>query len=138
MSNGGNTQENDMTRKTVAIVGASADRGKYSNKSVRAHLNQGWEVYPVNPKGGEIEGLTVYRTLTDIPTSLDRVSLYLPPAVGLKALPEIAAVKPGEFFVNPGAESDELVDAARELGLDPILACSIVDVGESPSNLPSE
>jgi predicted CoA-binding protein len=122
-----------MSKKTVAIIGASADRSKYSNKSIRAHLKQGWDVYPVNPKGGQIEGLTVYASVKDIPVTLDRVSLYLPPAVGLKALPDIAAVKPGELFVNPGAESDELVEAARELGLDPILACSIVDVGESPS-----
>jgi predicted CoA-binding protein len=122
-----------MEKRTVAIVGASADRGKFSNKSVRAHLKQGWDVYPVNPKAGEIEGLTVYAALGDIPVKLNRVSLYLPPAVGLKILPEVAAVGPDEFFVNPGAESDELVDSARQLGLDPIVACSIVDIGESPS-----
>lgn len=123
-----------MEKRTVAIVGASADRGKYSNKSVRAHLKQGWEVYPVNPQATAIEGLTVYATLRDIPVKLNRVSLYLPPAVGLKVLPEIAAARPDEFFVNPGAESDELVDSARQLGLDPILACSIVDLGELPSH----
>ncbi len=125
-----------MAKRTVAIVGASADRSKYSNKSVRAHLKRGWEVYPVNPKGGEIEGLKTYAAVQDIPVSLDRVSLYLPPAVGVKALPSIAAVEPSEFFVNPGAESDELVEEAKKLGLDPILACSIVDVGLSPAEFP--
>ena len=71
-----------MPQKTVAVVGASADRSKYSNKSVRAHLAQGWTVYPVNPKGGEIEGLQAYPSITDVPQPLDRVTLYLPPAVG--------------------------------------------------------
>jgi predicted CoA-binding protein len=123
-----------MPRKTVAIIGASADRSKFGNKSVRAHLKQGWEVYPVNPKGGEVEGLKVYTSVRDIPVKLDRVSLYLPSAVGLKLLPDIAAVQPGEFFVNPGAESEELIDQARNLGLDPILACSIVDLGETPAD----
>ena len=42
---------------TVAVVGASADRSKFSNKSVRAHAQQGWTVYPVNPKGGEMRRL---------------------------------------------------------------------------------
>jgi predicted CoA-binding protein len=121
-----------MSQKTVAVVGASADRSKYSNKSVRAHAAQGWEVYPVNPKGGEIEGRKVYPSVADIPVKLDRVTMYLPPAVGVQALPDIAAAKPGEFFVNPGAESDELVTVARKLGLDPILACSIVDLGVTP------
>ena len=120
-------------KKTVAIVGASADRGKYSNKSVRAHLAQGWEVYPVNPKGGEIEGLEVCKSLADVPVPLDRVSLYLPPRVGVKVLAEVAAAKPAEFFVNPGAESDELVAEARKLGLEPLLACSIVDLGVTPA-----
>lgn len=125
-----------MAKKTVAIIGASADRGKFSNKSIRAHRKQGWEVFPVNPRGGEIEDLKVFKTLREIPVKLDRVSLYLPPSIGITILPEIAATHPKEFFVNPGAESDELVEAAQKMGLDPILACSIVDVGESPANFP--
>jgi len=122
-----------VEKKTVAIVGASADRSKYGNKSVRAHLKQGWEVYPVNPKGGEIEGLKVYTSLAEIPVKLDRVTLYLPPAIGLKTLPAIVAANPGELFVNPGAESDELVAEAQRLDLDPILACSIMDLGTMPA-----
>ena len=124
--------------KTVAVVGASADRSKFSNKSVRAHAQQGWTVYPVNPKGGEIEGLTCYPSLRDVPRPLDRISLYLPAAVGIKILPDVADAAPQEFFVNPGAESDELVTRAKSLGLDPILACSIVDVGMSPAEFPEQ
>ncbi|MBU0717265.1 MAG: CoA-binding protein [Planctomycetes bacterium] len=124
-------------QKTVAVVGASSDRGKYSNKSVRTHVEKGWDVYPVNPKGGEIEGLKVYASIADIPVPLDRVTLYLPPALGVRMVPAIAAAKPAEFFVNPGAESPELVDQAKALGLDPILACSIVDLGVTPTQYPA-
>lgn len=123
-------------RKTVAVLGASADRSKFGNKSVRAHLAAGWEVYPVNPRGGLIEGLTVYPSLRAVPVRLDRVTVYLPPAVGLKVLPEIAAANPGEVFFNPGAESDEIMAEAGRLGLDPILACSIVDLGVTPGQFP--
>ena len=125
-----------MGRRTVAVVGASADRAKYSNKAVRAYLKQGWEVYPVNPKGGTIDGLPVYASAREIPVKIDRVTLYLPPNAGLKSLPDIAALDPAEFFVNPGAESDELIELARSLGLDPVLACSIVDIGLSPAEFP--
>ncbi|HNQ23430.1 MAG TPA: CoA-binding protein [Phycisphaerae bacterium] len=125
---------NATTRKTVAVVGASADRAKYSNKSVRAHLLQGWEVYPVNPRGGRIEGLKVYRSLDEIAVRLDRVTLYLPPAVGITVLPAIAAAQPAEFFVNPGAESAGLVAEAKKLGLEPLLACSIVALGVHPGD----
>lgn len=122
-----------MDTKTVAVLGASADRGKYSNKAVRAYLRQGWRVYPVNPKGGQIEGLEVYAALDDIPEKIDRVTQYLPPAVGIGVLDAVARVKPAEYFINPGAESDELIAQAQAIGLEPILACSIVEIGASPS-----
>ena len=125
-----------MPKPTVAIIGATADRSKYGNKSVRAHAAQGYEVFPVNPKGGEIEGLRVYPSVTDVPVErLDRVSLYVPSAIGLTLLDEIAAKGCDELWLNPGSESDELLEKARELGFDPILACSIVDVGLSPGQM---
>jgi predicted CoA-binding protein len=121
---------------TVAIVGASADRNKFGNKSVRAHLSQGYDVFPVNPKGGEIEGLKAYERLADVPVArLDRISMYVPPAVGMTLLDEIAAKGCDELWLNPGSDSDELADAARARGLNPIIACSIVDVGVSPHTL---
>lgn len=121
---------------TVAIVGASADRTKYGNKSVRAHLAQGYTVFPVNPKESEIEGLPAYAQLADVPVErLDRVSMYVPPAVGQALLPQIVAKGCDELWLNPGSESDALIEQARAAGLNPIVACSIVDVGLSPYEL---
>lgn len=125
------------TRKpTVAIIGASSDRSKFGNKAVRAHLAQGYEVYPVNPKGGTIEGLSAYRSIAEVPAEhLDRVSVYLPPAIGLAMLEEIAAKGCDELWLNPGSDSPEVVEKARALSLEPIVACSIVGVGMNPGEL---
>lgn len=125
-----------QAHRSVAILGASADRSKFSNKAVRAYLAQAWTVYPVNPRGGQIEGLRVFSSLMDIPEHVNRVTIYLPPEVGITTLRDIAAKKPDEFYVNPGAESDALVEEARKQGLDPILACSIVEIGRSPREFP--
>ncbi|HEV8071090.1 MAG TPA: CoA-binding protein [Planctomycetaceae bacterium] len=130
-----------MSKPTVAILGASTDRAKFGNKSVRAHMKAGYEVYPVNPSGEEIEGLTVYRTLADVPVEhLDRISVYLRPQIGLTLLDEMAAKTRGtsgtEIWFNPGSESPALLERARELGLNAIAACSIVDLGLSPSQFP--
>ena len=116
-----------MSKPTVAIVGASADRSKYSNKSLRAHLRAGYDVYPVNPKEEQIEGLKCYKTVFEIPVELDRVSVYLPPAVGLKILDDIAKKGCHELWINPGAESPELMQKAEGLKLNAICACSYMD-----------
>lgn len=113
-------------------MGASADPSKFGNKAVRAYLRQGWTVYPVSPRGGEIEGLPVYTSVVDVPRPVERISMYVPPAVGLTMLDDLKAVGVQEIYFNPGSESDELIEAAREAGLDPIVACSIVEIGERP------
>ena len=126
-----------MSKPSVAILGASADRAKFGNKSLRAHVAAGYEVYPVNPKGGQIEGLTAYRTLGEVPEAhLKRISVYLPPAVGLAALDEIAAKGCDEVWFNPGSESAAIMAKARALGLHAVAACSIVDLGLSPAQFP--
>lgn len=128
-----------MSKPTVAIVGASSNRSKFGNKSVRAHLKQGYEVFPVNPKEEMIEGLTCYPTLSDVPADfLNRISLYLPPSVGILLLEEIRTLEVEEIWLNPGTESPDLIERAEELNLNIIQACSIVDLGVSPASFPEE
>ena len=121
--------------KTVAIIGASNDRSKFGNKAVRAFLQQGYEVFPVNPKEEAIEGLRTFKGVRDVPGRPEMVSVYLPPAVLLKVLPAIAAKGCDELWLNPGTESDVVLAEAERLGLNVIQACSIVGVGLSPEEL---
>ena len=125
-----------LSAPTIAILGASADRAKFGNKAVRAFVERGYTVFPVNPRGGTIEGLAVYRSLAEIPAGrLNRISIYLPPELAIKMLPEIAARGCDELWLNPGSESPAVVAAAQALGLEPIQACSIINVGVDPSRL---
>ena len=119
---------------SVAIIGASADRSKFGNKAVRAFLRRGYTVFPVNPKETEIENLPAFKSIAEVPSRPDLVSVYLPPPVLLKVLPAIAARGCDELWLNPGTESDEVLVAAETLGLNVIQACSIVGIGESPED----
>jgi predicted CoA-binding protein len=121
--------------KTVAIIGASANRAKYGNKAVRAFQQQGFTVYPVNPKETEIEGVAAFRNIRDVPVRPQMISVYLPPAVVLEMLPDIAAKGCDELWLNPGTESDEVLAEAARLGLRVIQACSILGVGVSPEGM---
>jgi predicted CoA-binding protein len=121
---------------TVAIIGASADRSKFGNKSVRAHAQAGYQVYPVNPRETEIEGWPVFRSILDVPESvLDRVSMYLPESLALSVLPDIATKQVDEVWFNPGADGAAVLKRARELGLNVVAGCSIVDLGIYPEEL---
>lgn len=124
-----------MSKPTVAVIGASSNREKFGNKAVRAFLQQGYDVFPVHPTEQTIEDLKVFRSVLDIPFPLDKVSLYVPPTVGMKLVEEIARKGCKELWLNPGADSPELYEKAQSLGLNPIIACSIIGVGVNPHNL---
>ena len=125
-----------MPELSVAVIGASHDRRKYGNKAVRAYRENGYTVFPINPNEGTIEGLKAYPNLDAITEPIDYVSLYVPPAVGVKLLPAIAAKNPKEVWLNPGSESDDLIEAAADLHLRVIVACSIVALGLDPHKFP--
>jgi acyl-CoA synthetase (NDP forming) len=116
----------------VAVVGASTDRRKFGNRAVRAFLARGDRVIPINPRHREIEGLRAYRSVLDVPDAIDVATLYVPPEVGTHLLAELQQKQIGEIWINPGAESDELLAEAARLHLPVIVACSIMAVGQDP------
>ena len=124
-----------MNQKTIAIIGASADRSKFGNIAVRAFGRQGWNVFPVNPKEAQIENLPAFASIADVPVRPNLISVYLPPPVLLKVLPAIAARGCDELWLNPGTELAAVVTEAERLGLNVIQACSIVGIGLSPEEV---
>ena len=120
-------------KPTIAVIGASSDRRKFGNKCVRAYLAAGYDVFPVHPRETVIEGLNVYPSITDVPAEkLDRVSVYLPPLVGVGVMEQIAKKTVGEVWLNPGADSVDVLTRGHELGLNVVRGCSIVDLGMTP------
>jgi uncharacterized protein len=123
-----------MFAKTIAVVGASADRAKFGNKAVRAFHDAGWTVFPIHPVLKQVEGLPAYANLDSLPvTALDQVSFYVPPKIGLALLAEVQRKTVGELWLNPGSESPEILARAKVLGLNVIQACSILGAGRQPS-----
>lgn len=118
--------------KTVAVIGASSDRRKFGNRAVRAFRQQGHTVIPINPNETEVEGLKAYGSVLDVPGRIDMATFYVPPPVGVRVIDEVARKGIGEVWLNPGADGEEVVERARALDLEPIVACSIVAIGQNP------
>ena len=119
--------------KTVAVVGASSDRRKFGNKALRAFQAEGHRVIPINPNESQVEGLSTYASVLDVPEPIDMATVYVPPDVGIGLLPEFEEKQIKEIWVNPGAEDDALIDEARRRKLNVIFACSIIGIGRRPS-----
>ena len=68
----------------------------------------------------------------DVPGSIDMATFYVPPDVGERVIGDVAKKGVGEVWFNPGAESDALIERARALAIRPIVACSIVAIGQNP------
>jgi hypothetical protein len=118
--------------KTVAVVGASSDRSKFGNKALRAFESEGYRVIPINPNEREVEGMTTYASVLDVPGAIDMATVYVQPDVTLRLLDEFARKNIPEIWINPGAESEAVIADARRRGLNVVFACSIVAIGRSP------
>jgi predicted CoA-binding protein len=118
--------------KTVAIIGASSDRRKFGNRAMRAFQRQGFIVIPINPNEAEVEGHRTYPTVLDVPGPIDMATFYVPPEIGESVIEQVARKGIAEIWLNPGSESTALLARARALNLKPIVACSIIGIGENP------
>ncbi|WP_029897381.1 acetate--CoA ligase alpha subunit [Desulfohalovibrio reitneri] len=80
-----------FTPSSVAVVGASATPGKIGHTIVANLREAGFtgEVFPVNPKGGEIEGLTAYASVGELPRAPDLGVVVVPRRLAIDALREL-------------------------------------------------
>jgi hypothetical protein len=120
------------TPKTVAIIGASANRAKFGNKALRAFEKQGFRVVAINPNEDEVEGHKTYASVNDFPEKIDMATVYVPGDVGVRVMDDLARKGVPEVWLNPGADEDAVVARAKELGLKTVIACSIIGIGDSP------
>ncbi|MDZ4816586.1 MAG: CoA-binding protein [Verrucomicrobiota bacterium] len=123
-----------MTNKTVAVIGASNERGKFGNKAVRAFSDKGYIVYPVSPRHSEIEGIKVYASVLDIPTEVEIATLYVPAHVSVKLVSDFVKKGIKEVWINPGADSEALLAALQKTDLKIVNTCSLLAIGASPSD----
>ena len=95
-----------IAQKRFAIVGATDDTEKYGNKIFKNLTGRGYDVYPVNPRLKEIDGVKCYPGLADIPVRVDVVDFVVPPEVTEATLKECLRLGLDRIWLQLGSEGD--------------------------------
>ena len=111
-----NATQQFLSQQRFAVVGASTDRTKYGNKVLRCYLQHEREVVPVNPKDATVEGLAAVKSLSEIQPPPEAVSVITPPKITEAVVEEAGRLGIKHLWMQPGAESDAAVRAAKESG----------------------
>jgi predicted CoA-binding protein len=104
--------------KTIAVLGLSPDPSKASYRVAKYLKEQGYKIVPIYPKGDEILGEKVYRSLADIPFKVDMVDVFRKPDA-LMAVAE-AAIARGDikfFWAQQGIVNNKAAELAEKAGL---------------------
>ena len=120
---------NSYQNKVLAIFGASQDSSKYGYKIFTALLQKGFRVYGINPKGGEINGHTLYPTLTQVPGPVEVAILVIPPAGAMQAVSQCKEKGVKEIWFQPGAQEDNAFVVATAAGIKAVNACFMAENG---------
>lgn len=112
----------DNTR-SIAIVGASSNPARASN-FVITYLKSSvcdFRLYPVNPRETEINGITVYPSLEDLPEVPDMVDVFRRPDDCPDIAREAVAAGAKTLWLQLGIVSDEAAEVATAAGLNVVM-----------------
>ncbi len=105
--------------KTIAMVGASGDKTKFSYGVLRVLHETGYEMIPVNPnpKLTEIRGIPVVRSLAEIDRPVDMVEVFRPKEELYAITEQAIAIGAKVLWGQIGVYDDRAADLAREAGM---------------------
>ncbi len=110
----------------VAVLGASPNPQRYSNKAIKMLTAHRHEVVPVNPAQKTIENLPTVPDLKSLPPGIHTVTVYVGPEISAKMTDQFIAAKPARVIFNPGAENPPLAKALEAAGIHTVEACTLV------------
>ncbi len=120
--------------KRIAVVGLSPKTSRDSNKVAQYLLKQGYEVIPVNPGQEQILGRTCYKTLEDIPFTIDVADLFINPTRIPPVVDQCIRIGVKTIWMQLGIVHNEAASKAREAGIEVVMNRCIM---EEHRNMPA-
>lgn len=106
------------------VIGDTANESKYAHKILKKFNEKGCTVSGVHPKGGE----GVYKTIKEVPHNIDAIDLCINPKLGIEYLKEAKILGIKNVLIQPGAESEEILNYCKENGINAIENCALVQL----------
>lgn len=103
-----------LKQKRFAVVGSFRNESKYAYRILKTLKGKGYEVYPVNPRLKEVEGVACYASVKDIPAVCDVADIVTPPKITEKVVRECKERGISRVWLQPGTESEEVIKFCKE------------------------
>lgn len=99
--------------KRFALVGLSRDPKKFSRLVFKELKEKGFDIYPVNPNIEEIEGVRCYKSIHELPDTVDRVLIMTPKDKTEDVVRDAIDHRMKGIWIQQGAETKESIDLAQ-------------------------
>ena len=77
-------------------------------------------MYPIHPSATEIDGVTCYPRFDALPEPVSAAVVVVPAAQGVAVVQDAAKAGIRKIWLQQGAESPDVLEACREIGIEPI------------------
>ncbi|MDQ0149960.1 CoA-binding protein [Eubacterium multiforme] len=110
--------------KNWVVIGDVTNKDKYAYKILQKFKLKGCLVSGVSLK--KLDG--VYNSLKDVPYKIDAIDLCINPIVGFDFIKEANELNIKNILIQPGAESDEILDYCKENNINAVQGCALVQL----------
>lgn len=116
-----------MDYKNWVVVGDVLNSSKYAYKIFHRLEDKGYNVSGVNPRAKDGD---VYKDLRTVPHSIEVIDLCINPSLGIEIVKEAKELGIKYFLIQPGAESDEILNFCRDNDLVAIEGCALFELSK--------
>lgn len=109
-----------LKQKKFVVAGSFRNETKYAYKILKTLVKKGYEVYPVNPRFSDVDGVKCYKSVSDIPFDIDVVNVVTPPSVTETIIKECREKSIKRVWLQPGAENEAAIKFCRDNNIDVI------------------
>lgn len=110
----------------VLVFGASLKKERYSNLAINMLRDYNHDVVAIGGRAGTVRDVEILTGHPEFDEPIHTISMYMGAARQEEHIDYLLGLKPKRIIFNPGAENPKLAAMAKERGIEPWEACTLV------------